>query len=120
MTTYLPTPEYGTTYGLLEGGIIRSSEKKHKTSSRTKKGVSFSLLDHERDIEGVEVTRERSCYSLDRGGESCGGEEDGTGDDTCGNNCNVNTVEGGGGEEDEEGRKKMSAEMKQPGKMFMT
>ncbi len=115
MVTYLPTPEYGTTYGLLEGGIIRSSEEKHKTSSRTKKGVSFSLLDHERDIEGVEVTQERSCSSLDSGGEA-----DGTGYDTCGNICNVNTVEGEGEEEDEEGRKKMPAEMKQPGKMFMT
>ena len=58
--TYLPTPEYGTTYGLVEGGIIRSCEKS-QSSPRIKKRVSFHESSeslgkedcHDRDTEWV-------------------------------------------------------------------
>jgi len=61
--TYLPdvptpTPKYGTTYGCIEGGIIRSCEKS-QSSSRIKKRVSFH--------EGLETLGKEDCHVSDVG-----------------------------------------------------
>ena len=82
--TYLPdapTPQYGTTYGLVEGGIIRSCDKKKKkkeagscSSSRIPHRVSFHLPDEGERMAEVEGMAE---VEADKNGVSAAGKAGG-------------------------------------------
>lgn len=74
--TYLPdvpTPKYGTTYGVVDGGILRSCEKETGSSSKVKKRVSFHKLTQDEELGGqVEVDGDGS-FVMDWGGNGAGG-----------------------------------------------